>query len=256
MAYFKPSSLRKFAFVGGAILLLIAGAAAGWLFESSRGQLSSPAGIASPQDRAAIEQVVRSYILDHPEILPEAMERLRSREASKQLASVAGDVKAPFPGAVLGNPQGKITLVEFTDYACTFCRKSVADVDALIAANPDLKVVVRELPILSPGSTLAARMALAAAEQGRYAAFHKVMFELGHPDAQTIAAAAKAAGIDMARAARVIADPRIEAEINQNLGFARQLGFEGTPSWVVGEVLMSGAVGQQELARALAEARG
>ena len=244
------SSPRSLAWaIGGGVLLLIGGMS-GWLFETSRSQ---PTAL---NDRVAIEQLVRNYILEHPEILPEAMERLRDRETKKQLAGVADKVEAAFPGAVLGNPQGKIIMVEFTDYACTYCRKSVADVDALIAANPDLKVVIRELPILSPASTEAARMALAAAEQGRYPAFHKAMFAIGQPNAQTIAAAANAAGIDMDRARRTIAGPLIDAEIEKNLGFARQLGFEGTPSWVIGDVLTSGAVGQQELAKAIADARG
>ncbi len=245
----EKRSPRTLVLATGAIGLLIAGGLAGWFFESNRGQ---PAAL---KDKAAIEQVVRNYILDHPEILPEAMDRLRDRETKKQLAGAAELVEAPFPGAILGNPQGKVTMVEFTDFACTYCRQSVADVEALIAANPDLKVVIRELPILSPGSAEAARMALAAAEQGRYAAFHKAMFEAGRPDAQTIAVAARAAGIDMARARRVIAEPRIDAEINKNMAFARQLGFDGTPSWVIGEALLSGAVGQKELAKAISEAR-
>ena len=244
------SSPRSLALAIGGGALLLVGGVSGWLFETSRSQ---PTAL---NDKVAIEQLVRNYILEHPEILPEAMERLRDRETKKQLAGVADKVEAAFPGAVLGNPQGKIIMVEFTDYACTYCRKSVADVDALIAANPDLKVVIRELPILSPASTEAARMALAAAEQGRYAAFHKAMFAIGQPNAQTIAAAANAAGIDMDRARRTIAGPLIDAEIEKNLGFARQLGFEGTPSWVIGDVLTSGAVGQQELAKAIADARG
>ncbi len=246
----RSFALAPLALVGGGIVLLLAGALAGWLFESRRN------AVAPPPDKAAIEQVVRSYILDHPEILPEAMQRLRDRETRKRLSGVADQVETPFPGAILGNPQGKITLVEFTDYACSYCRQSVADVDALIAANPDLKVVIRELPILSPASTDAARMALAAAEQGRFGAFHKAMFGLGRPDARTIAVAAATAGLDMVRARRVIADPRIEAEINQNLNHARQLGFNGTPSWIIGNALLSGAVGQQELAKALTDARG
>jgi hypothetical protein len=149
------------------------GAAGGWLGGSQR---------VGWRKSAAIEEVVRDYILAHPEILPEAMENLRERETGKQLEAVAGKLETPFPGAVLGNPQGKVTLVEFTDFACTYCRASVADVEALIAANPDLKVVVRELPILSPQSADAARMGLAAAEQGKYPAFHKAMFAAGRPD--------------------------------------------------------------------------
>ncbi len=244
----KRLSLRQ----GAALLALaLAGALAGWLV----GHRSSSPVVASG-DKVAIEQVVRDYILQHPEILPEAMERLREREDAKNLSAVADQVKAPFPGAVLGNPSGKVTLVEFTDFACTYCRQSVADVEALIAANPELKVVIRELPILSPQSTDAARMALAAAEQGLYPAFHRAMYAIGRPDAQTIAAAARQAGLDMARANRFIADPKVEAEIARNLELARQLGFNGTPAWVAGEALLSGAVGQAQLARALEKVEG
>ena len=235
-----------------AAIIALIGGGAGWLIGSdSLNQSAMPSG-----DKAAIEQVVRNYILEHPEILPEAMERLRSREAAKALAGVADVVKTPFPGAILGNPEGKVTLVEFTDFACTYCRQSVADVEALIAANPELKVVIRELPILSPQSADAARMALAAAEQGRYLAFHRAMFAIGRPDAQTIAAAARQAGLDMERANRFIADPKVAAEINRNLELARQLGFSGTPAWVAGDKMLSGAVGQAQLAQAINEAEG
>ncbi len=204
---------------------------------------------------ATMGKVVHSYVLDHPEILPQAMENLRKNEDAKQLAGVRGDVEKPFPGAILGNPNGKVVVVEFADYACGYCKRSVADLNALIAENPDLKVVVRELPILSPQSADAAKMAMAAAEQGKYSAFHNAMYEIGKPDAQTIEAAAKVAGMDLDRARRTIADPRLEAEIDRNMGFARQLGFQGTPSWVIGERLLSGAVGKDALAAAIADAK-
>ncbi len=249
----KSKSLRSFGFAALGLMLMLLGGVAGWAWESRSAVTVAPVGSAQ---RAELEQTIRDYILDHPEILPEAMDRLRLRESRKQLAGVANLVEAPFLGAVLGNPQGKITLVEFTDFGCTYCRRSVADVEAVIAANPDLRVVVRELPILSPASRDAARMALAAAEQGRYAAFHAAMWQAGQPDTQSIAAAARAAGLDMARAGRVIASPGIDAEIARNLDLARQLGFNGTPSWVIGDQIMSGAVGAEQLAKAVAAARG
>lgn len=200
-------------------------------------------------------KVVHSYVLDHPEILPQAMENLRKTEDAKQLAGVRGDIEKPFPGAILGNPNGKVVIVEFADYACGYCKRSVADLNALIAENPDLKVVVRELPILSPRSADAAKMAMAAAEQGKYPAFHNAMYEMGQPDARTIEAAATAAGMDLNRARRTITDPRFDAEIARNMGLARQLGFQGTPSWVIGERLLSGAVGKDALATAIADAK-
>jgi protein-disulfide isomerase len=221
-----------------AVLVLALGVVAGWL-----------------SSRAAMNKVVHDYVLENPEILPQAMENLRKNEDAKQLAGVRGEVEKPFPGAVLGNPNGDVVVVEFADYACGYCKQSVADLNALIAENPDLKVVVRELPILSPQSADAARMAMAAAEQGKYAAFHNAMYDIGKPDAQTIEAAAKAAGLDLERARKTLQDPRLDAEIDRNMGFARQLGFQGTPSWVVGGRLLNGAVGKQALAEAIAEAK-
>lgn len=236
----KKSSL---ALTLGGIALMFAGAVAGWQFERMRGA----GGDIGPK--------VREYLLENPEVLPEAMERLRQKETGKQLAAAGDKLFAEFPGAVLGNPQGKVTLVEFTDFACTFCRASVGEVEALIRDNPDLKVVVRELPILSPKSADAARWALAAAEQGKYPAFHKAMFAAGKPDDATIEAAARVAGLDLDRARRFIANPRVDGELRANIGLAQQLGFDGTPAWVVGDQALSGAVGREALAKAIAKAR-
>jgi len=227
------------------IIVALIGGLGGWLLGSRQ----------TPSDQAAIEEIVRNYILEHPEILPQAMERLQARENGKQVASAGDALSTPFPGAVLGNPNGSVTLVEFTDYACGYCRTSVPEVEALIAANPDLKVVIRELPILSPASADAARWSPAAAEQGKFEAFHKAMFAAGRPSAETIEAAATRAGLDLGRARKVIAEPRVAAEIDQNLNFARQLHIDGTPSWVIGEQLMAGAVGQKVLQDAIDAAK-
>ena len=232
--------------IAGLVIALGAGLLAGRFWRDSD---SPPAG------RAAMEKIVHDYILEHPEILPQAMENLQKKENAQALTGIGDAVHKPYPGAILGNPRGSVTLVEFTDFACTFCRQSVAEVDQLVAANPDLRVVVRELPILSPQSADAAKMALAAAEQGKYAAFHRAMFAAGRPAPDTIAAAAQAAGLDMDRARKTIAAPRVEAELTRNVDFARQLGFNGTPSWIAGDTLLSGAVGKDKLSEAIAAAR-
>lgn len=206
-------------------------------------------------DRAAVEQIVRSYILEHPEILPQAMDNLQRNQGRSQLAQVRTPVHAPFPGAVLGNPHGSVTLVEFTDFACGYCRQSVGDIAALAQANPDLKIVIRELPIISPHSAAAAKMALAAAEQGKYRQFHDAMFSAGQLDPASIEAAAGAAGLDMARARKVAASAPVAEELQRNLALAQKLGFGGTPSWVAGDELISGAVGTDRLAEAIKAAR-
>lgn len=211
--------------------------------------------LAPATDKAAIEQIVRATILEHPEILPQAMENLQRNQGREQLAQVREPVRQPFPGAVLGNPRGTVTLVEFTDFACGYCRKSVPDIAALVQANPDLRIVMRELPIISPHSPDAARMALAAAEQGKYPQFHDAMFAAGQLDPATIEAAAKTAGLDLARARKVAASAPVTTEIRQNLALAQKLGFQGTPSWVAGDELIAGAVGVDKLAEAVKATR-
>ena len=239
----RTAALRILSIAGIALLAAALGFAGGW------------AASFTGMNRNATEKVVREYILDNPEILPEAIDRLQARETASQLGEIRQAVVTPFPGAVLGNPDGKVVLVEFSDYACGYCRHSVPDIDALIVANPDLKVVLRELPILSPQSADAARMALAAAEQGRFEAFHKAMFASGRPSPQTIEQAAKQAGLDLERARKAAASREVEAELQRNRAMAAQMGFNGTPSWVIGDQAFSGAVGRKALAKAIAAAR-
>ena len=199
--------------------------------------------------------MVHDYLLENPEILPQAMENLQRKSDTKALAAIDDEVKTPFPGAVLGNPKGSVTLVEFSDFACGYCRRSVEDVDALLQRNPDLRIIVHELPILSEESGVAAQMALAAAEQGKYGAFYHAMFAAGRPSQQTIEAAARQAGVDLAKARTAMESPRIKGAIARNLDMARQLGFNGTPSWIAGDKLISGAVGVDELAKVIKDAK-
>ena len=192
----------------------------------------------------------RTYLLANPDVLPQMAQAYEEQEAGKRLANMGDEVFKPFPGVVLGNPQGNTVLVEFTDYQCPYCEASLKDVNRLIAEDPDLKVVVREWPIFE-GSDAASRMALAAGMQGRYPAFHDAMFATGD-----VAAAAKAAGLDMARAQRDAASDQVSIEIARNLEFARELGFSGTPAWIAGKVPFGGAVGYEKLKEALAKADG
>jgi protein-disulfide isomerase len=234
-----------------ALLVLVAAAAgwtAAWFHSGSTTSLTSG-------EREAIEIVVRDYILEHPEILPEAIGVLQRRENAKQLAGIADEVHTPFPGAVLGNPKGAVTLVEFSDFACGFCRKSAGDIEALIAGNPDLRIVIRELPIISPYSADAASMGPAAAEQGKYARFHDAMFASGRVDPTTIEAAARKAGLDMGKARKTAQSPRVRQELEKNMAFARQLQFDGTPSWIAGGRLIAGAVGLESLEEAVKAVR-
>ena len=194
----------------------------------------------------------RQYLVSNPEILPEMAEAFQAGQAQERLAGVRDEVVAPFPGAILGNPDGSRTLVKFTDYGCTYCKASEPDIARLIAEDPELTVVVREWPIFE-GSEEAARMALAAAMQGKYPAFYKAMFALGPPTSATVEAAAKTAALDLQRARSDAASDRVSAELARNMALARELGFSGTPSWVAGGRVLEGAVGYDALADALAQ---
>jgi protein-disulfide isomerase len=197
----------------------------------------------------------RSYLMDNPEVLPEAMGVLQQRETATRLDPVRAELETAFPGAVLGNPNGSVTLVEFTDYACTYCRQSLPDVARLIAANPDLKVVIREYPILTADSADAARMALAAAQQGKFAQFHDAMFAAGQVTPATIEAAATSAGMDLVAARRAIEAGQFETHLQNTMFLAQNLGLNGTPAWITGDSVLNGAVGAEALGRAVADAR-
>lgn len=202
-------------------------------------------------DRAAVEGIVRDYILAHPEIIPQAIERYQAQATGRLIEARRKEIETPFPGAVAGNPAGDVTLVEFFDYACGYCRASLPDVDRLIAEDTRLRVVFRELPILSPDSEKAARSSLAAAKAGSFLAFHRAMYRAGRVDPQRIAATEKATGTP----APATSDPVQTAEIERNLDLARDLRLTGTPSFVVGDQILSGAVGYDKLKAAVAAAR-
>lgn len=249
----NSTSRPSLAWLASLLAAFALAAGGGWF---AARHFSGPVANMSGADRAAIETVVRDYILENPEVLPQAMENLQRKANLERLSGIRDQVQAPFAGAFLGNPKGTVTMVEFTDFACGYCRASVADIDKLIAANPDLRIVVRELPILSKESEAAARMALAAAEQGKYKPFHHALFAAGRPGADTIEAAARIAGLDLGKAREAAGSARITEEIARNLDFARQLGFNGTPSWIIGDELISGAVGYDGLAKSLDAAQG
>lgn len=212
--------------------------------------LAGFAGAAAWQFSGLGDERTRTYLIDNPDILPAMADAYQQQLARERLGELDHDVAQAFPGAILGNPNGSKTLVEFTDYGCTYCRASVPHVQQLIAADPELKVVIREWPIFD-GSESAARMALAAAKQGKFAAFHDAMFAHGPPSDAAIAAAARSAGLDMAAAEAVLNSPEVDAEIARNRSIAQQLGFSGTPSWIAGGRILEGMVGPDALAEAI-----
>ncbi|MEE4201294.1 DsbA family protein [Erythrobacter sp.] len=192
----------------------------------------------------------RAYLLDNPSILQEVAEALAAEDARERLASVSDELFTPFPGAVIGNPEGSKVLVEFTDYNCPYCAASLEDVTRLVAEDPELKVVMREWPIFD-GSEDSARMALAAGMQGKYREFHEALFRMGDTSPSGVEAAARAVGLDMDQARIDAASEAVGLELVKNLTFAQALGFSGTPAFVAGDTTIGGAVGYEKLKEAL-----
>jgi protein-disulfide isomerase len=206
-------------------------------------------------DRKATEAIVRAYILEHPEIITEAIGVLQNRELSGRVDAAGPALTKAFAGDVAGNPQGDVTIVEFTDYNCGYCKAMVPEVEKLIRADKNIRLIYREVPILAQSSRDAALWALAAAQQGKHNAFHNAMFEIGHPDAETIRQAAQLAKLDIAAAQKFASSQAANAEIDANLAMMQKLGFSGTPTFIIGSEIMQGAQGYDTLKSAVGKAR-
>ena len=200
--------------------------------------------------RAQIEAIVHDYILDHGELLPEAMARLEQRQGAATIERHRAALERPFHSAWAGAADGDVVLVEFFDYACPYCRTTNADVERLLREDRRLKVVWRELPVLGPNSEAAAQVSLSAARQGRFRAFHGRLFALGRPTEAVIAQAVRDTGV---RPEGDTADGR--AELARNYELARAVGATGTPTFVVGDRVLQGAVGYVALKDAIRLAR-
>lgn len=236
-------STRPWAMVAGGILLL---AAVFWLGGRFGGGMS----------KSEVETIVADYIKANPQIIPEALEAQRNGEIAKAIDAIRPALEKPYAGAWAGNADGDVTLVVFTDYACGFCRASVPDVDRLIREDKRLKVVFRELPIIAPQSRDAAIMALAAARQGKYDAFHHAMFAAGSLDKAAIAAVAEKVGVVTDGTADATANEALfQRELDSNLAIATQLQLNATPTWIIGNQLFQGQIGYDGLRQAVAKAR-
>lgn len=233
-----------------AIAAFLAGAAGTAL---ATGAFSEPQ--VSDAERAKIEAVVRDYILSHPEIIPQAIEKLQGREVARTVDANRKAIETPFASAWAGNPQGNATLTIFFDYACGYCRKSLPDIERLLKEDKNLKIVFRELPILSEDSEKAARVSLAAAQQGKFKHFHDALYAAGRPSAASVERVSRDIGLDEGAVQSAIKSEAVASEIENNVALARTLGFTGTPSWVVGDQVLNGAVGYDALKQAIAEAR-
>lgn len=208
-----------------------------------------------PAERARMEAVIRSYLLEHPEVIPEALRNLQDKQIGEVIEANREAIETPFEGAWAGSKNADVVLVEFFDYACPYCKASVADVKRLLAEDKKLKVVWREFPVLGEDSRDAAMASLSAARQGRYAPFYYSLFENGRPDRANVVGAVRAAGMNEVQTGRDLNSEAFKAEIENNLEIGRTLGLSGTPSYIVGNQVLNGAVGYDALKAAIARVR-
>ena len=197
------------------------------------------------------DRMVRDALMADPEMLVEAGNALREQQFAETLNPIRASVERPFHSSWKGAEKPEVTLTYFYDYACGYCRQSNPDIERLLKEDKGLRVVYRELPILGPDSVAAARVSLAASRAGKFAAYHDALYAAGRPGPETIALAARAAGVP----AQPADDPAQEAELKANMTLASQLGATGTPLFVIGDRVINAAVGYEGLKEAVKAAR-
>lgn len=219
--------------------------------------------VSTPAADPALEQAIHDYILAHPEVIAEALQKYQQQQEEAQKQAHAQAVKDLKPklvnepaSPVLGNPAGDVTVVEFLDYRCPYCKAMHQSIADMIAADGNVRVVVKEFPILGDDSLFAARAALAAGKQSKYAEMHTALMTFkGMLSAQDVENAAAQLGLDVAKLKQDMAAPEVDQELQQNYNLAESLGINGTPAFIIGETLIPGAIKLEDLRAHIAKAR-
>ncbi|NNF01030.1 MAG: DsbA family protein [Pyrinomonadaceae bacterium] len=213
----------------------------------------------STKQRESIESVVHDYLLKNPSIIREALQALEMRERRQQQEKVAQTLrsfkKEIFfdPGSpVLGNPNGDVTLVVFFDYNCGYCKQTLPALAELIENDPQLRIVYKEYPIMGQASQVAAQAAMASTKQGKYAQFHDALMKAETIDEDSVKTISEGLGINYATLKKDMGDPELNAAILRNLNLANSLGIGGTPSYIVGNQIIPGAIDTVSLTRLIA----
>jgi protein-disulfide isomerase len=214
-----------------------------------------------PQEE--FDRRVHDYLINHPEVIVEAVQGIQARqqradltEAQEALKARSDEIFRDFNSPVGGNEQGDVTLVEFFDYNCPYCRKMAPVLIDVEKADPQLRIVFKEFPILGPGSEFAARAALASQRQGRYEAFHHALMATKEKvNDESVLTTAAQVGLDVERLKADMQDPSIQVAIDRNMALAAALRINGTPGFIVGEQILRGATELTVLQGMIAQAR-
>jgi protein-disulfide isomerase len=251
MRRFSSSTSRAVAFVGALAL--------------SSPALAQGAAFSEPQ-KEAIGQIVREYLLKNPEVLQEVIAELEKRQAEAQRVAQASaltetrEILYNSPHSIVaGNPKGDVTLVEFFDYNCGYCKRALSDVQTLVKSDPKLRVVLKDFPVLGPDSLEASRVALAVKNQfsgEKLFDFHvKLMESRGRANGERALALAKEMGADVARIQKDMQATSVREALQENVELGDKLGLTGTPAFIVGQNVIPGAVGLEPLKQVVANVR-
>lgn len=226
---------------------------------------ASPAAADSLTDaqKEEVRALIRETILENPEIITDAVAVLRARQAAEEEAAAVAAIEAHRDALfndpndpVMGNPDGDVTLVEFFDYQCGYCKRVFKPLMDTVTKDGNVRLVMKEFPILGPASVLSARWSLAAKMQDRYEPFHAaLMNHRGDLTEDVLRAYADKAGMDLDQAAKDAQSEAVEDVLRDTMKLAASMGISGTPAFIVGDQLMPGAVGSDRLESAIAAAR-
>jgi protein-disulfide isomerase len=232
--------------------------------QTSAADSSSPVPQSSlPKDRAGLDQAIHDYLMAHPEVVLDALKAAQQQadaQAAEQSRRVVSTKQTELQGSsddlVQGNPKGDVTLVEFFDYRCPYCKQVEPALDALLKDDSKLRIVYKEFPILGEASVFATRVALAAKKQGKYAAFHRAMMATkGDIGDETVLNVATSVGLDTSKIKTDMSTPEIDKLIDKNYALADALNIQGTPALIIGDTLIPGAVDLDTLRKDIAAAR-
>jgi len=233
------------------------------LFAGSSAVLAADA--LTPSQRKAVEETIKKYIEDHPEIIVEAFKAMQARQEAEEKAKTlsylknSGELLRNDPDSFVGgNPDGDVTLVEFFDYRCSYCKKFHPVLAKLLATDPNIRVVYKEFPILGPQSDLASRAAIAAlmSDRTKYLEFHNALMDArGNLDRRRIFDIAEENGIDPVQIAEDMESPEVKRVVARSYDLAKNLGIQGTPGFVVGDAIIPGYVNLNQMRKLVAEAR-
>lgn len=220
------------------------------------------AGEFTAEQKTQIQGIFKDYLMENPEIIAEAMTALQIKQQQQQQEQAIVKLEAHkefFNSADLGtagNKDGDVTVIEFFDYNCGYCKKAFEDVNALLEKDKNVKVVFVEMPILSPASQTAAQWALAAKEQGKYFEFHAALMEFqGNKDEAALTDIATKLGLDVEKMKTDAASEKTQGILDKSMEVARDIGIQGTPAFAVGKQLFRGYIGTEALIQSVQDER-